>query len=86
MEANYLWEKLGSQIQQGLKDNNVFEIMLNPDGYFWFKHKTKGMLPSGKLDEHQANSFVHALAQYENKYLNDKTLIRCDAAFFWRTR
>ena len=73
MEADYLWEKLGAQIQQGLQDDNVFEIMLNPDDYFWFKHKTKGMLPSDKLDEHQANCFVHALAHYENKYLNDKT-------------
>ena len=47
--------------------------MLNPDDYLWFKHKTRGMLTVGKLDEHQANSFVHALAHYENKYLNDKT-------------
>lgn len=73
MEANYLWEKLGPQIHQGLQDDNVFEIILNPDSSLWFKHKTTGMLSVGKLDEHQANSFVHALAQYENKFLNDKT-------------
>ncbi len=35
MDANYLWEKLGLQIQQGLQDKDVFEIMLNPDGYLW---------------------------------------------------
>jgi P-type conjugative transfer ATPase TrbB len=73
MEANYLWEKLGSQIQQGLQDDNVFEVILNPDCSLWFKHKTKGMLPIGNMDESLANSFVHALAQYENKFLNDKT-------------
>lgn len=73
MEASYLWKKLGSKIQQGLQDDNVFEIILNPDSSLWFKHKTKGMLPVGKLGEYQANSFAHALAHYENKFLNEKT-------------
>ena len=36
MDPSYLWEKLGALIQSGLRDENVFEVMLNPDGQIWF--------------------------------------------------
>lgn len=73
MKLEYLWEKLGHKIHQGLIDDDVFEIMLNPDTQLWFKHKTKGTISAGNMDEHQSASFLHALAQYENKFLNDQT-------------
>lgn len=72
MNKSYLWEKLGSIVQKGLKDNGVFEIMLNPDGKLWFK-TTAGNRYIGLTDRHAAAAFAHALAQYENKFLNDDT-------------
>jgi len=73
MKKEYLWEKLGRTIQQGLQDEAIFEIMLNSDGHLWFKHKQKGNIAVGNIDESSAAAFVHALSQYEGQFLNDKT-------------
>lgn len=49
------------------------EIMLNPDGAVWAKHNLKGNTYIGRMDEDEGAAFVHALAQYEGKFLNCKT-------------
>ena len=73
MRKEYLWEKLGPTIQEGLRDNNVFEIMLNPDNSVWFKYQDSGNNYIGGMERQEAHAFCHALAQYEGKYLNDFT-------------
>jgi type IV secretion system protein TrbB len=73
MREEYLWQKCGPIIQEGLQDENIFEIMLNPDHQLWFKHKTKGNIHVGEMNESASSNFVHALAQYEHKFLNQKT-------------
>lgn len=73
MLKDYLWQKIGMDIQQGLYDDNIVEIMLNQDGKLWFKHRSDGNQEVGKVSEDQVLSFAHALAQSQQKYLNDKT-------------
>ncbi len=69
MDVAYLWEKLGSIIQQGLQDNRVDEIMLNPDGALWFYPSDSGGY-QGHLTADDAEQFVHALAQYRRAFVN----------------
>lgn len=73
MKNHYLWEKLGSIIQNGLNNDAIYEIMLNSDGKLWFKHKSWGNVYAGEVSKNQAASFVHALSQYEDKFLNHET-------------
>lgn len=73
MEKNYLWEKLGSTIQEALQNDEIFEIMLNPDGKLWLKHQKQGNIFAGTLNEHAAGAFAHAIAHFQNKYLNSET-------------
>ena len=72
MKQAYLWEKLGEEIQVGLDDNSVTEIILNPDGKLWFVTKDQGTVCQGTLLKTRAMAFVHALAQYQHKFLNEK--------------
>lgn len=72
MNKSYLWEKLGFIVQKGFQDNEVFEIMLNPDGNLWFKI-SKGNIYAGVMNQKDAINFVNALAHYENKFLNEET-------------
>ena len=73
MNEQYLWEKLGTEIQHGLENDQIFEVMLNPDQSLWFNHKNKGNIPAGKMCVLKSTTLVHALAQYENKFLNETT-------------
>jgi type IV secretion system protein TrbB len=73
MLKDYLWQKLGTLVQQGLQDENIVEVMLNQDGKLWFKHRVEGNKAIGHVYSDEALSFVHALAQSQQKYLNDKT-------------
>lgn len=73
MNKDYLWKKLGNDIQQGLADPDIVEVMLNPDATLWFKHKNHGNVFSGCVSSHQATAFVHALANINNQYLNQES-------------
>lgn len=73
MEKEYLWKKLGSDIQAALLDEDVFEIMLNPDKTLWLTHKKEGNMRVGVMSAIASSALVHAVAQFENKYLNDNT-------------
>jgi len=73
MNKHYLWQKLGEEVQRGLMNSNIVEIMLNPDGTLWFKHKSKGNIFINANPFFSASAFVHALAQYKNKFLNAHT-------------
>lgn len=73
MDKQYLWEKLGATVQQGLLNENVFEIMLNPDGKIWFKETKIGNYYAGQMEARISTTFIYALAQHCDKILNDKT-------------
>ena len=73
MAYTYLYEKLGNLLQQGLSDPLVTEIILNPDSALWFHRHGDGYCKVGIMNENEANNFVHALAEFHNRYLNDDT-------------
>lgn len=73
MNKAYLLEKLDHRIQLALTDKNIGEIILNSDGKLWFIHFKHGAYSPGTASIEQTANFVHALAQWERKYLNETT-------------
>lgn len=71
MQVDYLWHKLGKPVQEGLQDKDVFEISLNPDCSLWFHSKASGTHKIGIMPKAQADSFVHAVAYFNQKILNE---------------
>ncbi|OGT50858.1 MAG: P-type conjugative transfer ATPase TrbB [Gammaproteobacteria bacterium RIFCSPHIGHO2_12_FULL_41_15] len=72
MQINYLFEKLGSQIQAALLDDHVTEIILNPEGKLWVVHQSQGSIEYGFMSTEHSAAFVHALAQFRQQFLHDK--------------
>ncbi len=73
MSTHYLWEKLGPPIQAALQDPTIVEVILNPDHCLWVGDNLHGYRCVGSLAEHQALSFVYALAQQKDQCLNHIT-------------
>lgn len=73
MNEAYLLEQLDSRIKQALKIKTIGEISLNSDGKLWLHDDSQGWFMAGKINQTQANNFVHALAQWEQQYLNEQT-------------
>lgn len=73
MDQSYLLEKLDDRIKHALTINTIGEISLNSDGNLWFNDESQGWMLAGKINPIQANNFIHALAQWEQKYLNKDT-------------
>ncbi len=73
MNKAYLLEKCDHRIQQALKNINIGEIILNSDGKLWLIDHQSHTHFEGTVLSEQAIGFVHALAQFEKQYLNDKT-------------
>lgn len=71
MDKHFLWEKAGNKIQNALNNIAITEIMRNPDNRLWVNDEVKGPQDCGYMDDVQAVSFVNALAQYKNMYLNE---------------
>ena len=73
MNKAYLLEKCDHRIQHALTDNTIGEIILNSDGKLWLIDHYGNTHHAGCIAAQQAMGFVHALAQFEKQYLNDKT-------------
>lgn len=63
---NLLKSEAGPEILSALADNDINEIMLNPDGVLWVEHKEQGMLVIGERTKHKAESFIRAVAGNQN--------------------
>jgi type IV secretion system protein TrbB len=57
-----LERELGPQICEALKDETVFEIMLNPDGNLWIERMGRGMERVGRMAPTQAESIITTVA------------------------
>lgn len=73
MNQTYLLEKLDHRIQLALTDKTIGEIILNSDGRLWFVDHQSRYIDSGLIEKNQAMTFVHALAQFECQFLNERT-------------
>lgn len=69
-----LYEKLhhdlGEDILAFLKDSDVNEIMLNPDGTLWIDRSSAGQVYVSKMPKAQAFSIIHAVAGIHNFVVN----------------
>jgi len=70
LNKTYLYQKLGHLIQKALSDDDVNEIMVNPDGDIWAKHAHDGTVMIGMIRQETLSQFVHAFAQSMDAYLN----------------
>ena len=57
-----LTRHLGVTINQALADEQVIEVMLNPDGQLWIDRLGEGMVQAGTMDEAQAMGIVTTVA------------------------
>jgi P-type conjugative transfer ATPase TrbB len=68
-----LERELGKSILSALKNDDVIEIMLNPDGIVWFDSLSCGMYESGDtLDPIRAFNIITTVAAIRKKVVNDK--------------
>ena len=70
-----LKSEAGPEILSALADNDINEIMLNPDGVLWVEHKDQGMIVIGERTKHKAESFIRAVAGNQNLEVNERTPI-----------
>jgi len=61
-----LYRDLGSDIIGSLKDKEINEIMLNPDGQVWIDSSINGLTPASCLTRSQAFSIINAVAGIHN--------------------
>ena len=57
-----LEHNLGPQIMAALDDDEIVEVMLNPDSTLWFERMGKGMEQVGKMDSSQARIVLNVMA------------------------
>lgn len=66
-EAVYLI--LGDTLRQALKDENVNEVMCNPDGQLWIDHVREGMMMIGQCAPEQTLNIIHQVAGIQHKII-----------------
>ncbi len=68
-----LKNQAGELIINALFDNDINEIMLNPDGKIWAEHKKDGMDIIGEMKKQAAEAFIRAVAGVQKLEVNEKT-------------
>lgn len=71
-QISFLKRMLGEVICNSLDDDDVTEIMLNPDGSIWLESRKQGMYRAGEMSEFHAKNFLCQLASLKDLYLNEK--------------
>jgi len=61
-----LYNDLGESIHFALQDEDIHEIMLNPDGQLWLDSSSKGLIRHSHLSPRQAFAIIHSLAGIHN--------------------
>ena len=65
----FLREMLGAVICSALDNDQVTEVMANPDGTIWLEDRKKGVYQAGNIHPVNAKNFLMQLADYHNQYL-----------------
>jgi type IV secretion system protein VirB11 len=70
---------IGPSILALLQDDNVIEIMRNPDGSVWVERLGAGMSCVGRLPEHKAHALATTVAAMRGQSLNDnQPVLECE--------
>ena len=68
---NKLKQDLGPQILSALSDDEIFEILLNPDGTLWIDGY-RGKREYGKMSASAAKSLINTVASVSDEIINHK--------------
>lgn len=71
-QLQFLHEMMGTVIYEALKDDQITEVMANPDGSIWVEHREKKVIRVGTIDEVKAKNFLMQLAAFHNQYLTEE--------------
>ena len=63
----------GPLVMEGLIDDDITEIILNPDGSLWFEGLKSGMQRKGTLEKEKALHFIHTISGYQGFIINQKS-------------
>lgn len=70
LKIDFLEKMLGKRICAALKNDDITEIMANPDGSVWFESRSKGMFKDSEIGEFEAQNFLLQLARLQDLFLN----------------
>lgn len=71
-QTSFLKHMLGETVCNAIDDNDITEIMLNPDSKLWLESRKKGKFLAGEIESVRALNFLNQLASIKNLYLNEK--------------
>lgn len=70
LKVDFLKKMLGKKICAALDDDDIIEIMANPDGSVWFESREKGIFKDSGIGEFEAQNFLLQLARFNDLYIN----------------
>lgn len=70
LKIDFMRKMLGSRICSALEDDDITEIMVNPDSSVWFESREQGMYQDSELGEFEAQNFLMQLARLRDLFLN----------------
>ena len=77
-----LERELGEQILSCLKDPEVIEIMLNPDGVLWVERTGHPMARLGEIPPHQAEAAMATIAAlHKTTITRENPILECELPF-----
>lgn len=72
---SFLQVMLGETICSALTDDEITEIMVNPDETIWLEKRGQGMYQAGMISANDSINFLNKLAEIHDSYLTVKTPI-----------
>jgi type IV secretion system protein VirB11 len=74
-----LKREAGAVILSALADDDVVEILLNPDGTLWIEKFGEGMKSVSRFEPQVAESFISTVASYNETSINrDSPILECE--------
>ena len=70
LKIDFLRKMLGKSICRALQDDDITEIMANPDGSVWFESRLRGMHKDSEIGEFESQNFLLQLARLQDLFLN----------------
>ena len=71
-QIDFVNERL-SALKEYMEDDDITEIMLNPDGYVWVESYERGMYKTNTyLNEMEGYKIIQVLASYNSKIISEK--------------
>jgi P-type conjugative transfer ATPase TrbB len=78
-----LWREFGDSITEWISNQNIYEIMLNPDGRLWVQDRVTGLVYYGdRLTSVQAMNLIGTVASFNDLIVNEShPILECELPF-----